>query len=150
MLSQCYNRKCQGGICARRLLAICLLFLVAGAIALLVSQWLLVWNRTSRDYRFELSGSPPFLTEPIALTNAQRTLSADGYNVAQWAAEASEDTKAPDGTPDVYLLRDSTNPKRGTIRFHRVDAWASGRIVQRLVIIELKDGAVSCRITHVD
>jgi hypothetical protein len=100
---------------------------LAGGIALLCAI-ALTWALTGRDwasrdtsqgFTYRLPGTPPFLTESLALAKASESLARAAGDSLLWRPEEClTPTKAPDGTPDVYLVRYSpTNTNVGVITF---------------------------------
>jgi hypothetical protein len=93
---------------------------------------------------FDLDVRPPFLTDDLALEMARRTLAIDGYDLSVWLPRADGRTKAPDGSPDLYLARNGVNPNSRGIAF--VDRSREAYNRSRIVDIELKDDHVECRV----
>jgi hypothetical protein len=95
-----------------------------------------------------LSESPSFLSEELALEKAKLALRLDGYEIDRWMVEEEKRTEAPDGTPDRFLLRNHGNPNRGDFTFTNQDELKRQRVVQRLVIVEIRDRTVVCIIVR--
>ena len=89
-------------------------------------------RHVSRGFSYQLPGAPPFLAEQLALAKAQEALSQVVRDPTVWTPIETRDRKggtAPDGTRDVYLIRDTpTNPSAGLILFdstvHTNTVWA--------------------------
>lgn len=97
--------------------------------------------RQGPEHRFELNPPPPFLTETMALEKARESLQLDGFDPTEWDAVKDDRTKAPDGRPDEYFLRNTLNPNEGSIQFVRRD-----RRAVRSVVLELHDSTL---VTHI-
>jgi hypothetical protein len=89
---------------------------------------------------FKLASTPAFLTDEIALSKAREALSLDGYDTSAWQPGEDDRSKAPDGTPDRYLVRNTLDPNRGSIRF------LDKRVDSRYVQVELKGDRVHCQV----
>jgi hypothetical protein len=89
---------------------------------------------------FELSESPPFLTEELALEKARETLRRDGLDTAHWMPRPDGRTKAPDGRTDQFMGRNSINGNRGVFLF---SGGANG--LERFVSVELHSNLVVCQ-----
>lgn len=68
---------------------------------------LLTGPRSGPEYVFPLETTPLFLSEELAVEKARATLAVEGYHVDQWQITRVDQpgSKAPDGTPDRYLVR---------------------------------------------
>lgn len=99
----------------------------------------------SRDltHVYELSATPKYLSEDVALAKAIETMAAEGYDMRSWAAALDGRTTSPDGRADRYLARNGINPNRGTIVFRRN---MGGQYEERAVAIELSESHLSCRV----
>lgn len=64
-------------------------------------------QRSGPEYVFPLETAPAFLSEETAMEKARATLAVEGYNVEQWKPTRVDQprTRAPDGSPDRYLVR---------------------------------------------
>jgi hypothetical protein len=99
-------------------------------------------SRSGPPHAFDLHPAPPFLPEAVALEKARQSLLLDGYDVSVWRASDDDRTKAPDGTPDRYLVRNALDPNSGWIGFR--DTSGSDPNGQRIVTVELKSNRVEC------
>jgi hypothetical protein len=112
---------------------------LVGALALLCAAvvWALLtadWSerRVSRGFSYQLSSTPPFLSEQLALAKAQEALSQVVRDSTVWTPIGIRDrnaSTAPDGTQDVCLIRHArTNANAGFILFdstqHTDTVWA--------------------------
>ncbi len=103
-------------------LAIVGIFLFGAAILLIsapaaIDRWVAdASSEPARTYR--ISKEIPYLTDNIALHFATKLMNDEG-NVDGWLPLEDRRTKSPDGTPDVYVARNSINPNRGYICFRR-------------------------------
>ena len=97
-------------------------------------------RRIGPVHTFELTETPAFLTEGLALTKAYVALRLDGVDTAQYEPRPDGRTKAPDGAIDRYLARNTLNANRGVIMFTN----ASNTLV-RFVSVELNDNKVKCQ-----
>jgi hypothetical protein len=102
-----------------------------------------------RDFSYQLPGSPPFLSEPLALSKAVESLSQVVRDPTDWMPLQIQDRKmrmAPDGTPDLYLIRFTpTNPNGGIILFTN----AQNAYGNRTVMVELRGAQVWCTVSRV-
>jgi hypothetical protein len=80
-------------------------------------DWFIRETRSGPVHEFHLATAPAFLTEALALENARETLRLDGLDVEAWTARPDRRTKAPDGSADYYLCRNSLDPNEGSIYF---------------------------------
>ncbi len=128
-----------------------------GSAALLIFSAVAVWIGLMTDWRgeraihsflYQLSFTPPFLSEDLALAKAQEALAECGVNTNLWKAIAESSrlaeagTVAPDGRRDVYLLR--VHPNLGLMTFDT----ATGSKHERLVTIELQGRTVLCSVSR--
>ncbi len=121
------------------------------AALVVLPQWLLVWHRTSREYRFELGEAPPALSESLAMEKAKDALGLAGYHPADWAPQEQIFARSARGdpgvfAPDVFLHRGAPGANRGVIYLVKVDALAGGTVVERVVTVELRGKTVVCQI----
>ncbi len=107
-----------------------------GIVAILYAQK----SRTGPVHVFELTATPTFLTEPLALTNAYATLKLEGVDTSRYEPYPYGRTKSPDGATDRYLTRNALNSNRGVIMFTSV---RDGPV--RFVSVELEDNQVRCQ-----
>ncbi len=98
-----------------------------------------VQSRIGPPHSFELSESPRFLTEDVALARARETLSRDGYDVTVWHPLRDGRTTAPDGRTDDFMARNSITSNRGVITF------TNSTESPRLVSVTLDGGRVVCQ-----
>ena len=98
-----------------------------------------VQSRISPQHVFELTESPPFLTEGLALAKARETLTKDGFDITVWQPQRDGRTLAPDGFPDEFAVRNSMNSNRVVLAF--TNASASTRFVS----VELAGRRVICQ-----
>jgi hypothetical protein len=80
-------------------------------------------NRSKPDERAIVQPAQPFLTENLAVAKAWETLAADGYKTNEWRLQEWHNPspalqqKAPDGTVEIFLLRNPVETISGTISF---------------------------------
>lgn len=74
-------------------------------------------KRNGPKHVFVLAGQPQFLDEAVALEKARQTLLLDGLTNVAWQPAQNGRTAAPDGRPDIYLVRNSVYPIRGHLIF---------------------------------
>lgn len=98
-------------------------------------------SRSGPLHAFRINDPPAFLTESLALSMALEALDSDGLNSKEWAAQEDDRSKAPDGTPDRYLVRNTLNPNHGTILFVRHD-----KALVRYVRVELHGDVIECQV----
>ncbi len=128
--------------------------LVAVAGALLVSAGLAVWWAVQRFpasflgpvHTFGIDKPPPFLTDRLAVEKASEAMALDGLDPVDWQPREERRTTAPDGTPDVYLLRNSRNTNSGVVFF--VDRTRKAAIPERGVQVELTADRVTCQVAQ--
>ncbi len=125
------------------LIRMCAISLTAISVimVLLVAANNMIERRTSQ-YVFEVSDTPRFLTEGMALDFGRKALALAGLNIAEWEATPDGRTMDPDGHTDRYVARSSVNPDRVSVVFRNK---ADGRA--RSVIIELQARRVVCYVT---
>ena len=111
--------------------------------------WLPHWiDRRVKDahsgplHAYQMQPVPQFLGDALALEKALESLARDGYDPAVWRPGEDDRTRAPDGTPDTHLVRNTLNPNSGRILFR--DTSGSDRNPTRVVSVELKGGRVEC------
>ena len=119
------------------LIGVVLVFLGFMAVAYLVNR-AVQWG-IGREYVYELSEQPKFLSEALAIAKARETLTRDGLNPAVWGPVVEERTKAPDGSVDRFLLRNTINPNHASIMF------TNGTGNTRFVRVELEGSRVVCQ-----
>jgi hypothetical protein len=111
-------------------------------------------SRSGPVHVFALTPVPPFLSDETALAKAREALARDGLDVARWRPIEDDRSKAPDGTPDRHLVRNTLDPNHGSILFVYVPpttaegtaAAAPPRNPSRIVNVELADGRVRCQV----
>lgn len=101
-------------------------------------------SRSGPLHTFPLGQTPAFLTDELAFTKAQEALTLDGYDLSVWQVFLDGRTKAPDGSIDVHLARNTINPNDGCIVFF--DQSGKDANPTRIVQIELKGDSVECRV----
>ena len=101
-------------------------------------------SRSGPLHTYQIRPVPQFLTDDLAVAKARQTLALDGYDVSVWQPSEDDRSKAPDGTPDVYLVRNTINPNRGFIEF--LDTNRTDRNPSRIVTVELKGEHVECQV----
>jgi hypothetical protein len=101
-------------------------------------------SRIGPLHSFRLDTRPPFLTDDLAVAKAREALAVDGYDLADWLPHEDRRTKAPDGSPDLYLARNGINPNSGYIMF--VDGSKQARNPSRIVEVELKGDHIECHV----
>jgi hypothetical protein len=84
-------------------------------------------------HRYPLKSEGAFLTDSRAIALAREVMSLDGYAPAHWEPLEDRRTKAPNGTPDIYIARNESEPNRGTITFRCTDSTA---VPERDVVFE--------------
>jgi hypothetical protein len=102
----------------------------------------------TRGFTYYLPDTPPFLSEQLALATAQQALSQVVPDRTTWTPIENVFFKAsvaPDGTPDVSLIRDvRTNANAGSILFestqHTNKVWA--------VNVQLQGNRLSCTVSR--
>jgi hypothetical protein len=125
------------------------LFWIAAVVLLLVAFYLAslaVTRQIERSlsgprHTFQLSSAPAFLTEELAAKKATEAMRLDGLG-ERWRMEPLRRTKAPDGTPDVYLYR--YDPKSGIIDFYYDPYTDPGQ--RRIVSVELSGSQITCEV----
>jgi hypothetical protein len=98
-----------------------------------------VQSRIGPQHIFELSESPSFLTEEMALTKARDTLTRDGIDLAIWQLQRDGRTSAPDGRLDEFAARNTINSNRV------VFAFTNGSASTHFVSVELAGSRVICQ-----
>lgn len=120
--------------------------ILVAIILLLWGHGLVLWLERkaslSPERVFYLKEKPPFLTEALALEKARESLALDGLDVSLFEPEKDDRSKAPDGRPDQYLLRNTINDNDGSIMFRS----KTDRHLDRTVDIELKENIVTCQV----
>lgn len=96
------------------------------------------------SHEYTVEPAPRFLTNDLAVSKAQETLRLDGYDLSAWRPLKDDRSKAPDGTPDEYLVRNAIDPNRGQIQF--VDTRNRDRNPSRVVLMELKGDRLKCEV----
>jgi hypothetical protein len=112
------------------------LFGVAVIVAMIV---VIALNVGRNSMTVTLDRRPQFLSDALAIEKAKEAMHRAGYD-ARWEPLGEGRTVAPDGTRDVYLLRNALNPNLGTISF--LDEGNRKRIVQ----IELDGDRLTCEV----
>ena len=113
-----------------------------GGLCALVRHW--ENSRAGPLHVFQLPSAPAFLTDDLALARAKETMALDGYSMAIWQPMEDGRTKSPNGSPDIYLSRNSINPNRGTIQFW--DPTMKQPNPSRLVVLEMEGDRLECRV----
>jgi len=98
-----------------------------------------VQSRIGPQHVFELSESPSFLTEEMALAKARDTLTREGTDLAIWQPQRDGRTSAPDGRLDEFAARNTINSNQV------VFAFTNGSASTRFVSVELAGGRVICQ-----
>jgi hypothetical protein len=89
--------------------------LVVSVVPGILNRWIVAaWSEPPRTY--QATQDMPFLTDDAALLFATRLMRDEGKGDG-WEPRKDHRTKSPDGTPDVYLVRNAFNPNRGFICF---------------------------------
>src|SRR5688572_23630033 len=96
-------------------------------------------SRIGAEHVFELSESPFFLSEEMALAKARDTLTRDGIDLAIWQPQRDGRTSAPDGRVDEFAARNTINSN------HLVFAFTNGSASTRFVSVELAGSRVICQ-----
>jgi predicted ribosomally synthesized peptide with SipW-like signal peptide len=124
----------------RAIILASLAVLVAVAVSFAYFSDRAVKARIGPVHRFELSESPPYLTEGLALEKARETLRLDGLDNAHWMPHPDGRTKAPDGRTDQFMGRNSINSNNGVFLF-----TGGTNEPARFVSVELHGNVVVCR-----
>ena len=95
---------------------------------------------------FTLDASPPFLTDALAVEKARETLALNGYDLTAWKPREDRRTHAPDGSADVYLVRNSIDPNVGSVIF--VDETRRATNPGRSVDVELVGNRLTCQVVY--
>ena len=92
-------------------------------------------------HRFTASGGDTFLTEEHAIAIARDVMNRDGFPESAWRMMEDDRSKAPDGRPDRYVVRNDDNPNRGMIYFH----CDSSPTPQRFVHVEFRGDQIEAQ-----
>jgi hypothetical protein len=84
------------------------------------------------------------LSDALAIEKVKEALILDGYDLTNWQPCAARSSVAPDGSSDVYLVRNA-NPNRGHIVF---DLRSDEPQPYLAVEIELTGGQVRCQVVR--
>ena len=91
------------------------------------------------EHAYRLSDKPHFLTEDLAITKGQETMTRDGFDTNVWVLVPDSRSSSPDGKADAYLVRNTKNLNQGSFTVR--DPNGSRRFVH----VELKgDRVISC------
>lgn len=96
-------------------------------------------SRIGPEHSFELSESPAFLAEELALAKARETMRRDGFDLATWQLQRGGRTTAPDGRIDEFAARNTINSNRV------VFAFTNGSASTRFVSVERTGSRVICQ-----
>jgi len=96
-------------------------------------------SRIGHQRVFELSESPSFLTEKMALAKARDTLTRDGIDLVIWQPQRDGRTSAPAGRADEFAARNMINSNQVVL------AFTNGSASTRFVSVELAGSRVICQ-----
>ena len=113
--------------------------LVAGVITLFLMVRDSQQSRVGPKYIFQLSETPAFLAEELALSKARETLMRDGLDNAAWHPVPDNRTRAPDGRIDVLVARNTVNSNQVTFVF------TNGSLSTRFVSVTLEGNKLICQ-----
>jgi hypothetical protein len=68
-------------------------------------------------HRFPVSAGESFLTDDRAAAIAREVMNRDGFPESAWRLMNDDRTKAPDGRPDQFLMRNTINLDQGCVSF---------------------------------
>ena len=114
---------------------------------IILNGWVNRWVKDSRSgapHTYRVQPVPPFLSEDLAVAKARQSLARDGYDLSVWKPSRDNRSHAPDGTPDVYLVRNTLNPNDGSIVF--VDTSSRDQNPSRIVSVGLKGDQLECTV----
>jgi hypothetical protein len=123
----------------KRTLILLAAVLLAGVAAIPYLVHRSVQSRIGPEHSFELSESPAFLAEELALAKARETMRRDGFDLATWQLRRDGRTTAPDGRIDEFAARNTINSNRV------VFAFTNGSASTRFVSVELAGIRVICQ-----
>ena len=103
-------------------------------------------HRTSKSHLYTLPEAPAFLSETTAMEKAKETMAAEEYDMKVWFPREDGRSKAPDGQDDVFLSRNSINPKDCTIWFYKGSPSNTQDYQERIVHVELRGNTILCEI----
>jgi hypothetical protein len=113
-----------------------------GIIVVFSALYALEEKRRNRAHVFELSSTPRFLTETLALEMSKKALILEGIDANTAVPQKDMRSLDPDGNRDDYLARNGENPNRGAIMF-----VYGGRPDVCSVSVELDGNQVTCRVS---
>ena len=96
-------------------------------------------NHIGALHTFQLSESPDFLREDLALAKASEAMTLDGFDILTWRPVQESNSTSPDGRRDHYLRRGFSTPSSGFVTF------TNGNARPRWVHVELNGNEVTCR-----
>jgi hypothetical protein len=94
-------------------------------------------RRCGHRHVFKVSANYEFLPDAVAVAKATEALAAQGFDTNRWKILPYAQTRAPDGTKDIYLCRHKLDEKRGTVAFTNADGktrWVHMRLTNDIVI----------------
>jgi hypothetical protein len=72
-------------------------------------------GRESTRHQFDVDSTREFLTDEDAKLLAGRTMVAEGYDMSEWHPLKASPTTSPAGEKDIFLYRNSLNPRAGFV-----------------------------------
>ena len=92
-------------------------------------------------HRFAAPAEEQFLTDDRAVVIAREVMKRDGFPESAWKLMQDDRSTAPNGRPDLYLVRNAHDPNGGMIYFHCDNSPPP----QRFVHLELRNGEITAR-----
>jgi hypothetical protein len=97
--------------------------------------------RRGKVFLFEIGEGNKILTEELAIAAAANGLKKAGVSSRDWTLCEDGRTKAPDGSVDRYLSRNSIDPNRGFLVYSR-----SNELGNIFVNLELTNRRIICTV----
>jgi hypothetical protein len=125
-------------------------FIIAGVVLALVGAGVggillaidhAINSRSGPVHRFPIEAGETFLADDRAAAIGREVMNRDGFPESAWKLMNDDRSKAPDGRPDQFLLRNGTNADHGVVWFH----CDSSPTPERYVNIELRDGEIKAQ-----
>src|SRR5678815_4254583 len=104
----------------RRLLIIASMFLtlvIIGVGGALFAINRAIESRNGPIHRFPFPARETFLTDDRAAAIGREVMNRDGYTESTWRMLEDDRSKAPDGRPDRFFLRNILDPNQGVVSF---------------------------------
>jgi hypothetical protein len=92
-------------------------------------------------HRYSAAAGEQFLTEEHAVVIAREVMNRDGFPESAWKLMEDDRSKAPDGRPDRYMVRNVDDPNRAMIYFH----CDNSPTPQRFVHLEFRNGQITAQ-----